>query len=282
MPESPAITWALRGFAALVFIVLLAPLGVIVVLSFTDSTYLTFPPPSWSTRWYDTVLGRADWTRSFWISLVSALTATAIAVVTGTLAAIVIVRGGTRWARVTYAWMLLPAVIPTVATAAALYLMFVKLHLVDSAVGIGIGQSVLALPLVVVIMTAALHGFDERLEQAAIGLGASPLRAFWTVTVPVLAPAVASASVFAFLFSFDEVVVTLFLSGPTTATLPVMIWKNVTLQVEPSVAAVSTVVLAVAAVLMLAGLVSQRASRRRSVVTSQAPAAAGSRTEGTT
>jgi putative spermidine/putrescine transport system permease protein len=127
--------------------------------------------------------------------------------------------------------------------------------MIGSPVAMALGQTVLTLPLVVIIVSATLQGFDQRLEQAAIILGASPIRAFFHVTLPIISPAVISSALFAFLASFDELLVPLLLADPTTMTLPVRIWASVIMQIDPTITAVSSVLIAVAiAVLLSAGM----------------------------
>lgn len=273
MTSNRSVQILLYVYAAVVFFLLLAPLVIIFIVSFSSAEYLTFPPPSLSLRWYEVIFGRPQWQNAFITSIVSALTATVLALVAGTLASLALVRGKFRFRSTLYMGLLVPAIVPTVVTAAALFGIFAKLRFTGNVFGIGIGQSVLSLPFVVIVLTATLQSFDIRLEQAAISLGASPLRAFMTVTLPVIRPAMISAAVFAFLNAFDEVLIALFLSGPRTTTVPVMIWNSVTYDIQPTVAAVSTVVMAFAFVLLAVVLLVNRFLRHGSAGGGEKPIA---------
>ena len=150
-------------------------------------------------------------------------------------------------------------IVPTIITAIGLYFFFVKLKATGSILAMAMGHTVLALPVVVIIITATLQGFDLRLELAALSLGASRLVALRRVTVPLIAPGVLSAALFAFLTSFDELLIPLFLSGVEVQTLTVRIWNSLVLEVDPTIAAVSSFLIAITcAVLGVSALVRRR------------------------
>lgn len=249
----------LFGLLAVGFLV--APLLIIIPLSFSSAQFLSFPPPSFSNQWYRVILTRPQWTDAFGFSLQVALLSTAVTLVLGLLAAVALVRGRFRFKPLLYGAILAPMIVPTIITAAALFFFFSRLHLTGNPEVIALGHSVLALPLAVIIISATLQGFDIRLEQAAISLGASPLRAFLLVTLPLISPAVVSAALFAFLTSFDELLISLFLAGPESTTLPVRIWNSVLLEVEPTVAAVSTLLILMAVGTLIAAGLLQRLRR---------------------
>jgi len=231
----------LYGFAVLVGAFLFVPLVIVVVVSFSASEFLAFPPPGLSLRWYRELLDRPEWTDTLWTSVVVAAMATLISTVAGVCGAIALVRGRFRLKSAVYVAILTPLIVPEIVTSIAMFFLFSELHLTDTTIGIALGQSVVTLPLVVLMVSATLQGFDETLERAAQGLGASPVVAFRTTTLPIIGPAVLSAALFAFLTSFDNLLIALFMGGPSTKTLPVQIWNSVVMYVEPVIAAVGTV-----------------------------------------
>lgn len=233
-----------------VVLFLLLPIVIIIPLSFSSAQYLKFPPPGLSLQWYQRFFGRPEWMGSLWLSIRVAVLSTIFTVVLGVLAAVALVRGRFAGKTAAYAVILAPMIVPTIITAIAVYFFFARLHMVGSPLAMALGHTVVALPLVVIIVSATLQAFDVRLEQAAISLGASPARAFLAVTLPLVAPGVISGALFAFLTSFDELLIPLFLSGPTSMTLPVRIWTNVIMQIDPTIAAVSSFLIAVAVVVL--------------------------------
>ena len=229
--------------AGLVF--LLAPVVIIVIVSFRGADYLSFPPPRLSLRWYQRFFGAPGWRQSIVVSVQVASLTTVFATVTGLAAALALVRGRFRGKGAVYAVLLSPMIVPTIITAIALYFFFVKLKATGSILAMALGHTVLALPVVVIIITATLQGFDLRLEHAALSLGASRLVALRRITLPLIAPGIVSAALFAFLTSFDELLIPLFLSGVEVQTLTVRVWNSLLLEVDPTIAAVSSFLIAV-------------------------------------
>jgi putative spermidine/putrescine transport system permease protein len=256
--------WKQGAFAAAtgcVALFLLLPIGIIIPLSFSSAQYLQFPPPGFSLQWYARFFGRPEWMASLWLSLRVAVMSTVFTVTLGVLAALALVRGRFAGKSAAYAVILSPMIVPTIITAIAVYFFFARLHMIGSPLAMALGHTVVALPLVVIIVSATLQAFDVRLEHAAISLGASPARAFLAVTLPVVSPGVISGALFAFLTSFDELLIPLFLSGPTSMTLPVRIWTNVIMQIDPTIAAVSSFLIGVAVVVLGSVAMLRRAYR---------------------
>src|SRR5881628_1485521 len=240
-PGSAAVT-ALAG-AVLLF--LIAPVVIIVIVSFSGADYLSFPPPYLSLRWYQRFLGASSWRQAIWVSTQVALLTMMFATTLGLLAALALVRGRFRGKGAIYAVMLSPMIVPTVITAIGLYFFFVRLKATGSILAMALGHTVLALPVVVIIMAATLQGFDVRFEQAALSLGASRLIALRRITLPLIMPGVLSAALFAFLTSFDELLIPLFLSGVEVQTLTERVWNSLLLEVDPTIAAVSSFLIGV-------------------------------------
>ncbi len=246
---------ALNALTAFTLLFLLAPIVVVILLSFSSGRYLQFPPPGFSLQWYERFFNDPQWMTSLWLSLRVSGMCTLFSLVLGVLASIVLVRERFPAKTAAYVLILAPLIVPGIIIAIAVFFLFARLDMIGSPIAMALGQTVLTLPLVVVIVSATLQGFDQRLEQAAIILGASPLRAFFHVTLPIISPGVISGALFAFLSSFDELLVALLLASPTTMTLPVRIWTSVTMQIDPTITAVSSLLIAFAvAVLSTAGI----------------------------
>ncbi|MCC7273671.1 MAG: ABC transporter permease [Alphaproteobacteria bacterium] len=253
-------TLALYGVAGLVLLLLIAPIVIVAIVSFSSAESLTFPPPGFSLRWYERFLALPGWRRALWVSVQVATITMVLATLLGLLASLALVRGRFRGKGIVYAFVLSPMIVPTIITAVALYFFFVRVVGTGSILAMAIGHTVLALPIVVMVIASTLQGFDSRLEMAAFSLGAGRLTTFRRITVPIIAPAVLSAGLFAFLTSFDELLIPLFLAGVEAETLSVRIWNSLLLEVDPMIAAVSTLfvvvtmlVLGISALLRRAG-----------------------------
>jgi len=162
------------------------------------------------------------------------------------------------------AFVLSPMVVPLIITACGLYFMLSYLRLIGTFVGLVIAHTALGVPFVVVVVSASLQGFDRSLERAAISLGASPVRTFFKVTAPIIAPGIFTGAIFAFITSFDEVVIALFLAGPRWRTLPVKMFEGIRFEVNPTITAVATLVLMLAVLVLITSIwLSMRGERLR-------------------
>jgi putative spermidine/putrescine transport system permease protein len=238
-------TVAVAALGAAVLVFLIAPVVIILIVSFSGADYLSFPPPGLSLRWYRRFLGTDVWRQGLVVSTQVAALTMVFATVLGFLASLALVRGRFRGKAAIYAFLLSPMIVPTIITAIALYFFFVRIKATGSILAMALGHTVLALPVVVIIIAATLQGLDIRLEQAALSLGASRLTALRRVTLPLIMPGVLSAALFAFLTSFDELLIPLFLSGVEVQTLTVRVWNSLLLEVDPTIAAVSSFLIAV-------------------------------------
>lgn len=253
------------GWVAALFIGgwLIVPMLVAVPMSFTGVESFVFPPPRWSTRWYEELVGDLAWRRAIFNSAAIAVTVTLVAVPLGTAAALALRRMRPRIRTFVWALLLFPLVVPVVVFAAGLYLAYLRWQLLNSFWGIVFAHVVLVTPAVVVTVSTSLQGLDTRLERAAASLGAGPWRTFRQVTLPLIAPGVVGGGLFCLIGSLDETVVTQFVSGPGTRTLPVQVFYSITQEIDPTVAAVTTLNIAVTWVLLLiAVFVMVRRSRR--------------------
>lgn len=239
LPESFG-TWTVRVMGGVVVAGLILPIVVVTIISFSSATYLTFPPPAISLRWYEKFFSDSNWMAAFWNSLAIASMSACIAVTLGASAAMGIVRSRVKGKAAIMLLLVSPVIVPPVVLGLSLYTLFLRFDLVGSMWGLAAAHAIGGLPIVVVIVAASLQAVDPRLEQAAAVHGASPVTVFATVTLPAIAPGLAAASFFAFLHSFDELVLSLFLSSAHLKTLPLMLWADINYQLNPVLAVVST------------------------------------------
>ncbi|HEY1604839.1 MAG TPA: ABC transporter permease [Allosphingosinicella sp.] len=256
--------WALIGFCTLVFVYLVLPTLAVIPLSLNPSAFLVFPSHGLSLRWYRMLWESPDWIRAFRNSLAIATTTTLVATPLGTLAAIGIARMRSRLKPLIVALIATPMVIPVVVVAIAFYFLLAPLGLVNGFAGMVIAHSVLAAPFVVIVVHAALQGFDFQMLRAAASLGARPLTVLLRVLGPLIAPGIAAGAVFAFMTSFDETVVALFIAGPEQRTLPIQMFEGVREQISPAITAAATL-LAIGSCLLLgtAELLRRRGERMK-------------------
>ena len=263
MPQRSS--FGLSAYVVFACFVLLTPIVIVCILSFGGEGYLHFPPTSFSLRWFEAFFGDTRWRQSLLSSTLIALIACIIATAIGFIAAYALVRGEMRAKKFVLSLMLLPIIVPTVIAAIAMYFLTAKLGLVGNTLWIGFCHAVIALPVVLLILLASLQGVDINLERAALSLGASRTRVFFKVVVPIAWPGVVSAALFAFLTSFDELVISIFLAGARAQTLPVRIWNSLHLEIEPVIAAAATFLIGVTGLVLLAdgGIRRLRDSRAR-------------------
>jgi len=239
-------------FCILLLVFLIAPILVIIVTSFNNSTYLEFPPHEFSVRWYANFFTSAHWIEPTFLSMRIALVTMISATTLGTAAAIGIVRGRFRAKRSLELFFISPMVVPIVVLALGLYFMFSGYHLLDTPIALALGHTVIATPIVIVIVMAALRVTDPSIELAARSLGATYWRALWFVTIPSIKAAVLSGAAFAFLISFDEVVVAIFLGGPGATTLPKRMWETIRFEIDPTLTAISSLLTLIAVFVLVA------------------------------
>lgn len=254
----------LWGYASAALVFFLSPLLVIVILSFSSSSFLIFPPPGFSFRWYDKFFHARDWHESLFSSIRLALAVVTLALAVGTASAFTIVRRELRAKRLVFLFALSPIVIPVIILSIALYVYLAKLRLLGTFLGLVVGHAVLATPYVVVVMTAAVRGLDASLEHAAAVHGARPLQVLYRVIVPLLRPALMTSALLAFLVSFDELLVSIFLLGRQTQTLPIKFWNDIRFQIDPLLSAASTLIVSGVTAMIVAGQWARlRRERRR-------------------
>jgi putative spermidine/putrescine transport system permease protein len=244
-----------------VFVFLILPVIVIFPLSFSASQYLEFPPRGWSLQWYRNYVGREDWIAATILSLKVAMGTGVLATILGTLTAFGLTRCSFKGKSLFLGVVLSPIIMPGIVVAVALYFFYARVGLVGNLVGLVLAHTLLATPFVVLTVMTSLHGFDRNLERAGMSLGAHPLYTFFRITLPLIRPGVVSGALFAFVTSFDELIVALFITSPTAVTLPRRMWEGVRLEIDPTIAAVSAILITFA--LLCLGLFQALQARQR-------------------
>jgi putative spermidine/putrescine transport system permease protein len=242
-----------RVHTAIVLFFLIAPILAIIPLSFNSGSFFSYPLQGFSLQWYKQALTSPDWQRALLNSIGIGAASTFIATCLGTLAALGLSRTQFPLRSLIMPIIVSPMIVPIVVVAAGFYLIFAPLGLVNSYPGVVLAHAALGTPFVVITVTASLLSFDQSLLRAASGLGAKPWDAFRRVTLPLITPAVATGSVFAFATSFDEVIVILFIGGPDQKTVPRQMWSGIRDSIDPSILAVATMLI-VFAVLLFASI----------------------------
>lgn len=238
---------------ALIYFFLMLPLLVVFPISLSSAPYMQFPPPGLSWQWYERYLDDPQWIDATWRSLYVGGATAALALALGVPLAFALVRSRFPGRALLDRLALAPLIVPTIILSVATYGLFAKLKLVGTWYGLVVAHTVLALPFVVLVLAAGLRDFDRALEQAAAGLGASRWQTLRRITLPLLRPSLVSAGLLAFISSFDEVVVALFLAG-ANMTLPKKMFDNIMMEIDPTIAAVSVIqILLVSVVLVLIG-----------------------------
>ncbi len=285
--------YTFRAICGLVFLFLIAPILIVIPLSFNTEPYFTFTqkmlsldPAGFSARWYDLLLtfGMTDpdaprdagwwadaWANATWInaaknSFIIGICATILATFLGTLAALGLARPEMPYRRVIMAVLISPMIVPIIITATGLFFFYSSTGLAGSYAGVVMAHATLGIPFVIITVTATLVGFDHSLTRAAASLGATPTTAFFRVVMPLILPGVVSGALFAFVTSFDEVVVVLFVAAHDQQTIPRQMWNGIREQISPAILAVATILVVLSvALLTMVELLRRRSERLRGV-----------------
>lgn len=243
------IPWWLKFVGVLVAVYLILPTIFVIPMSFGSTSTLSFPPKEFSLTLYENFFSDPAWLSSLRNSVMVALAASLLATAVGTAAAIGLHQLQGRSARAVRALLMVPLVAPAIVVAVAVYISFLSWQLVGTIQGYVLAHAAIGVPFVLVAVTSALGGFDPALLRASASLGASPWRTFRRVTMPLIGRGIISGAVFAFVTSFDEVVIALFLRAPEFQTMPVQMYNAVTYEVDPTIAAASSIVVTVVTVI---------------------------------
>ncbi|MGB6241887.1 MAG: ABC transporter permease [Castellaniella sp.] len=243
--------YALRILCVLILLFLLLPVLVIIPLSFNQGSMLLYPIDGFSLRWYTALFQSDEWARATTNSFIVAPAATVLATVLGTLAAAGLHRTNFRGKGLLMSILISPMIVPLVVTGLGIYLFFAPYGLVNSYAGLILALAAIGAPFVVTTVSATLQGFDSNLLRASYSLGAGPVRTFFRVTLPIIAPGVIAGALFAFATAFDEIVITLFLAGPEQVTLPRQMFTGIRENISPIIAAVATILILFSTALLL-------------------------------
>ena len=259
--------YTFRLICWLIFFFLVAPIIIMIPLSFNAQPYFTFTmemlefnPQGYSMRWYQELFASESWMRSIRNSFVIGIAATLLATFLGTLAALGLSRGNVPGKGAIMAVLISPMVVPLIISGAGMFFFFSSVNLANTFLGVILAHTALGTPFVVITVTATLVGFDHSLTRAAANLGASPTRTFFKITMPLILPGVVSGGLFAFITSFDEIVIVLFVAGVEQRTIPREMWSGIREDLSPTILAVATLLV----LLSIALLTTVELLRRRS------------------
>jgi putative spermidine/putrescine transport system permease protein len=254
-----------------IFFFLLAPILIMIPLSFNAQPFFTFTremltlnPDGYSLRWYKDFFGSESWMRSIRNSFIIGIAATIVSTTMGTLAALGLSRSEMPAKGLIMGILISPMIVPLIISAAGMFFFFSSINLAQTYLGVVLAHAALGTPFVVITVTATLVGFDQSLTRAAANLGASPTRTFFKITMPLILPGVISGALFAFITSFDEIVVVLFVAGVEQRTIPREMWSGIREDISPTILAVATILVLISvALLTVVELLRRRGERLR-------------------
>lgn len=248
--------------AGLILLFLALPSLLVIPLSFSDTRFLQFPPPAYSTRWYEAYFGSREWRRATWVSFAAAIITMVVSTALGTLAAYALHTMKGRATQILYACFMMPLIIPAILIAIGTFLFYAQIGLNNTMTGIVAAHSVMAIPLVVITVASGLKSYDMNQEMVARSLGASRPWAFLTVTLPQIKLSVVTAALLAFITSLDEVTISLFIAGGDYATMTKRMFNALRDEIDPTIAAISTLLIALSVALLAASQLAAKGERR--------------------
>jgi putative spermidine/putrescine transport system permease protein len=252
----------LGGLVAAILIGFLIPLLVVVIVSFQSQSYFSFPPAGFSVHWYEEFITNDDYVSAITNSMIIGAVAAALATVVGVCTALAVIRAKVPGSTILSILSVAPAVLPQIVLAIGLYPISVWLSLQGTRFAVILAHAVIGLPFPFITVCGALASYSNRLEIASMTLGANSWQTFRLVSFPMIRPAVVAGFIFAFAASLDELVLALFLSSPSTRTLPLLLWEQLNFEVTPEIAAAATVILVVTSFLILGATVLPRSGKR--------------------
>ncbi|WP_114966019.1 ABC transporter permease [Alkalilacustris brevis] len=261
--------YSFRVICGLIFFFLLAPIIIMIPLSFNAQPYFTFTremvtlnPEGYSLRWYEDLFSSDSWMRSIRNSFIIGIAATFLATTLGTLAALGLSRSQMPFKGLIMGILISPMIVPLIISAAGMFFFFSSVNLAQTYLGVILAHTALGTPFVVITVTATLVGFDHSLTRAAANLGASPTRTFFKITMPLILPGVISGALFAFITSFDEIVIVLFVAGVEQRTIPREMWSGIRESISPTILAVATILVLISIALLTTVELLRRRSER--------------------
>lgn len=250
--------WVAVACGMVVLLILIAPIILVFPMALSNSPFLQFPPPSYSLRWFENFFQDPKWLRAIWNSLKAASVAVPLSVVIGTAAAIGVSRTTPKLRPWLETFFVLPMVVPVIILGVGLYYMLAPLGVLGNPFTLGLAQSVLCAPYVFITVRAALKGFDPTLELAALNLGASWPTMFRRIMLPAILPGIVAGAIFAFIQSFDDVVLALFLTNVRSRTLPRAMYEGMAHEIDPTINAASALIILLTIVILLVNLILSR------------------------
>lgn len=233
----------LRFFVGFLLFLIIAPILVIIPISFSTESIVQFPSKGFTFKWYQELFSDAQWTSGIIKSLIVAIYNSVLSLIIGTMAAVAVAKVKFPGKNLFMNLMIAPISIPVIVIGIAVYRSFSTFNLTDTVLGLVLTHTLISIPLVFVTVLASLRGVDPSLDWAAQGMGSTPIGSFFKVTVPLIGPALFAGWLFAFITSLDELVMTIFVSGPNTKTLPIVMWEHIRYQINPTFAAASTILI---------------------------------------
>ena len=238
--------------ATIIMMLLVIPTFIVIPMSFSDSQYLEFPPSNWSIRWYDVYLESPKWMQATVTSIQVGILTMLLATPLGTMAAYALYVSGHRAARAIFVCLITPMIVPVILIAIGTFYAYGRVGLNNTITGLVMAHTVLAAPLVMIVITSALRNYDLNQERVARSLGATRVKAFFVITLPQIKFSIVTAALLSFLTSFDEVIIALFVSGGSNATLTKHMFSALRDFIDPTIAAISTIMILVSTTLLLA------------------------------
>ena len=265
-PLDRAWYYSFRIICALIFAFLVIPILVIIPLSFNSEPYFTYPMPGFSLRWYAEFFNSPQWLLGLKNSIIVGVFATLVASFLGTLAALGMHRAEFPGKAAILGILISPIIVPIVITAAGMFYFYSRIGLTGSLAGLVFAHATIGVPFVIITVSATLAGFDNNLVRASASLGADPVRTFFKVTMPIILPGIVSGGLFAFITSWDELVIAIFLAGSEEHTLPRRMWSGIRELLSPTIMAVATLLILTSIALMVTmELLRRRTERLRGI-----------------
>jgi putative spermidine/putrescine transport system permease protein len=258
--------YGLRAFVGLVLLFLMSPILAIMPLSFNSESFFSYPMPGYSLKWYEDFFFNERWTSALKMSVIVATATTFLATALGTLAALGLARSNLPGRASIMAVLISPMIVPVIISAVGMFLFYSRANLAGTVIGLILAHTALATPFVVITVTATLSSFDRTLMRAGASCGAPPHTVFFKVVLPLILPGVISGALFAFVTSFDEVVVVLFLASPEQRTLPKQMFSGIRELISPTITAAASVLIVFSTVMLVTiELLRRRSERLRGI-----------------
>ena len=254
----------LYALAALIMIFLVVPTLIVIPMSFSGSQYLEFPPRDWSMRWYDNYLQTSEWMTATWVSIKAAVLTVLVVTPLATMAAYGLYVSQLKAARYVFILLITPMMVPVILIAIGVFFAYTRLRLNNTMLGLVLAHSALALPLCLIVISAGLKSYDMNQERVARSLGASRLRAFMVITLPQIRFSVITGALLAFIVSFDEVIVALFITGSGMSTITRSMFLALRDQIDPTIAAISTILILITTAALIAAQIFGRTAQKKS------------------